>query len=201
MIVRRCALARREREEGAALVELTLIGLILVLLLAGAFDLGMGWRAGLVVNEAARTGARIGSGQGSDQMADYSLLSGVRSALDSSGVLDQVERVVIFRSSGGAVPPSCKVGAPAAQPCNILTGDQLRTLSAAPAEAVDDAGCIINAMTRNWCPTARNSVQLTADYLGVWVLMRHDYMFPILGAGMDVQRTAVMRLEPEESTP
>lgn len=47
----------------------------------------------MAVNEAARTGARTGSGVGPDRLADYYALSGAKSALESSGKLDRVQRV------------------------------------------------------------------------------------------------------------
>lgn len=200
--MRRTVARRADDESGAVLVEFALVALILLTVLAGTFDLGMGWTAGLRVNEATRTGARIGSGQGEAKNADFSLLSGMRSALDSSGVLDEVERVVIFRSStkSGQVPEECKTGSGSGA-CNILTGAQLRNLPSASAGATDSKGCIINSTRRGWCPTDRKSVQLTAEYLGVWVSVRHDYLFPVLGDGLTIERAAVMRLEPKESNP
>lgn len=200
--MRRRTARRADDESGAVLVEFALVALILLTVLAGTFDLGMGWTAGLRVNEAARTGARIGSGQGEAKNADFSLLSGMRSALDSSGVLDEVERVVIFRSTtaSGQMPEACKAGTGGSQKCNILTGAQLRSLSSSPT-AVGPTGCMNASTTKNWCPTTRKSVQLTAEYLGVWVSVRHDYLFPLLGDGLTIERAAVMRLEPKENNP
>ena len=54
------------------------------------------------------------------------------------------------------------------------------------------------ANPRNFCPTLRvNTPQGSAQYLGVYVRIRHNYLFPILGSGTDVSRTAVMRIEPK----
>lgn len=191
---RRCG----ERERGAVLVEFALVGLILVGLLGAAFDYGMAWRVGLAANEGVRAGARVGSGQGKELTADYSLLSSMRSALESSGMLDQVERVVVFEAatSTGSVPTTCVTGNGNGQECNILTGDQFRGFSTDPDDATDSNGCVTPALTKRWCPNERIDVQLTADYLGVWVRIRHDYMFPLLGDDIGVDRTAVMRIEP-----
>lgn len=185
------------------LVEFAFVGLILLALLAAAFDYGMGWRVGLAANEGVRAGARVGSGQGTELTADYSLLSSMRAALESSGVLDQVERVVVFEAAtaAGRVPSACVTGSGSGQECNILTGAQFRGIPADPDDAIDGDGCITPAVTKRWCPDERVDVQLTADYLGVWVRIRHDHMFPVLGDSTTIERTAVMRLEPEESSP
>ena len=99
---------RAAGERGAVLVELAFIAMFLVILVAGTFDYGFAWRTGLAVNEAARTGARVGSGQGISRGADYYALNGVRAALDSSGLTNDVRKVVIFKSTNanGGVPAS-----------------------------------------------------------------------------------------------
>lgn len=185
-------------ERGAVLVEFAFVGLILLTLLAAGFDYGMAWRTGLAANEGVRAGARVGSGQGKELTSDYSLLSSMRAALQSSGVLDDVERVVVFESatSAGRVPSGCVTGSGSGQECNILTGAQFRAFPSNPATATDSHGCITPATTSRWCPDERIDVQLTADYLGVWVRIRHDYMFPVMGDSTTVDRTAVMRIEP-----
>lgn len=188
------------REEGAVLIELAIVAMFLVTLLAGAFDYGQAWRVGLTANEAARTGARVGSGQATALTADFSLLSGMRSALESSDQLDHVVRVVIFRSqtADGRVPPLCATGNGSGQLCNILTGAQLRALPATSAAAINaTTGCVTNSERRGYCPNARNDIQLHAHYLGIWVQVQYDHMFPMLTSTTTIARTAVMRLEPK----
>ena len=41
------------------------------------------------------------------------------------------------------------------------------------------------------------NLQATAEYYGVWIKVKHDYLFPIIGDDVTIERTAVMRLEPE----
>lgn len=194
---------RPDGERGAVLVEFAMASLMLVTLLAGAYDFGMGWRAGLAANEGVRAGARVGSGQGERVTADYSLLSSMRSALQSSGLLGRVERVVIFQSTtaNGQVPSACVNGSSGTAKCNVLTGAQLRDLASSSDGALSETGCIVSSTVKRWCPTTRDAVQLSADYLGVWVRVRHEYMFPLLGDDITIDRTAVMRLEPEETNP
>ncbi len=125
---------------------------------------------------------------------------GAKAALQSSGKLDKVVRVVIFKADAtGKVPSACTTGT--APTCEVLTGDQFRSnweLSTYQ-DATDASGCLKVAASKNWCPTSRSQVQASADYYGVWIKMRHPYEFPLMGSGTDVARTAVMRVEPESS--
>jgi Flp pilus assembly protein TadG len=199
--------APRQRERGAVLVEFALVAMLLCLLLAGVFDYGWAWRAGLATNEGVRTAARVGSGQAKNPGADYFALNGLRSAMSASGKLDDVDKVVIFRSTtaNGRVPTSCLAGSPTGT-CNVLTGAQLRNLSLNSFNLTIDAnnvatgtGCMKSgvALRNVWCPTSRSNNQDTgADYYGVYMAMTYEHEFPLLGGDTKVSRTAVMRLEP-----
>lgn len=209
---RRVALAAREPrrdERGATMVELAFISVLLLTLIAGTFDYGFAWRAGLAANEAARAGARVGSGQSISRGADYYALGGLRASLQSSSQLDAIQRVIVFKSStaNGRVPSSCLATSPSGS-CNVLTGAQLQaltvssydlTVSADPKVKPTGTGCLKSSAARfvGWCPNARTNVQATgSDYYGVYVELRYVNKFPFLGSGTTVTRTAVMRLEP-----
>ncbi len=183
------------RDRGAVLVEMSFVAVVLIALLGAAFDFGMSWRAGLGVIEAARTGARVGSSQGNDIDADRALLTGMYSALASSGQLAKVDRVVLFKSTttDGQVSAACINGTSGS--CNTFTGDQFRAITS--TSAISSTGCVTNSVRRGYCPTTRNQVQLTADYIGVWVRVKYDPLFPSIRP-MDIERTAVMRLEPKD---
>ncbi len=169
-----------------------MVAMFLLTLLAGTFDLGTGWRDSLAVNEAARAGARVGSGMGSDVNADRQLLTSARSALESSGLIDSVTRVVIFKApSSGKMPSACRTGV--ASGCNVLTGAQFRAIS--PTSQINASGCITNSSSQ-WCPTSRINLQVNADYIGVWIQLDVTKTFGLLGKTQRVERTAVMRIEP-----
>lgn len=191
--------SRARDERGATLVEMAIIALFIITLGAGTYDLGQGWRASLAVNEAARTGARTASAMGTQPLSDYYALSGARAALGNSGMLDHVERVVIYRSAtvGGEVPAACRTGSSTSSPCNILTGNQFRAMSQSQFHAT--TGCFTPAAVKNWCPSSRNNVQLHAQYFGIWIEVRQPKQFTFLGSHNIVTRDAVMRLEPTES--
>lgn len=189
----------RGHERGAALVEMAIVATLLLLIIAGGYDFGQAWRQGLITNEAARTGARTGSALGDNYLADWYALSGSRAALQNSGRLDDVERVIIYRadSTQGDVPSQCITQNSTSQRCNVLTGQQFREMEIGDFNTT--TGCFEPALVKNWCPSARDNVQLTADYYGVWIQTRYDYEFSILGSGTTIRRDAVMRLEPKVS--
>jgi Flp pilus assembly protein TadG len=190
-------------------VELALVAILLLTLVAGAFDYGFAWRTGLATNEAARTGARVGSSQSLSRGADFYALNGLRASLRSSKVQGDVRKVVIFKSTtaNGRVPTSCTLATPSGT-CNVLTGAQLEALTVAsfdltistnPTVAPTGTGCLRStaALRAGWCPNARSNNQDTgSDYYGVYLEVWYENKFSILGEGTLVRRTAVMRLEP-----
>lgn len=189
---------RGRTERGAVLVEMSIVAVFLLTLIAGAYDYGQAWRSSLVVNEAARTGARVGSAQGPNRGADFYALSGLKSALASGGGLEDLQRVVVFRATAsGKVPEACKTGSTSA--CQVITGTAFRTnWETQPVNsATTTTGCLVIASSKNWCPTGRDNRQEFAEYYGVWVKTRHDHDFTVFGSGTDVTRTATMRLEPK----
>ena len=190
---------RHARQRGAALVEFAIVAMFLVTISAGAFDYGMAWRVGLATNESARTGARVGSALGTNYLADWYALSGARAALQNSGRLKDVQRVVIYRSDTvtGEVPAACTTATTTTEKCNILTGNQFRALQQSNVNTT--TGCITTATVANWCPSSRNNVQLTAEYYGVWIQNYYRNQFRMISSGTTINRDAVMRLEPTAS--
>lgn len=201
--------AGKRGERGVALVEMSFVVLMMFVLVAGAFDYGLAWQSGMAVNEAARTGARVGSGQATNISADYNALTGVQASLRSAGKIDHVEKVVVFLSSttNGRVPASCIAASPSGT-CNVLTGAQLASLDQSSFNIVWNVdpdepptggnGCLKagSAVRSGWCPTSRINTQATAQYYGIYIEYEHDNYFPIMGDTHTVKRTAVMRLEP-----
>ncbi len=200
----------RDGERGAGLVEFAFVAIVLVIIAAGTFDYGMAWRTGLAINEAARTATRVGSALGPDdatgpsdpdsRQSDYFAMSGAIAALDNSGELNNVTRVVIFRSdtADGVVPSACKTATSTAAPCTIMTGAQFRLLTQ-PNTVDAVTGCPKSATATNWCPNQRTNVQLNAEYYGVWIRVRHDNTFNLISSGENIDRQAVMRIEPKVS--
>lgn len=190
-----------DRERGAALVEFAMIAMFLLFILGSAYDYGMTWRVTLIANEAARAGARTGSSLDQQPLADWYALTNARASLSAGNQLQNVQRVVIYKSTtvDGSVPSICATATSTTLDCNVLSGAQFRALAQADFNAT--TGCIntAKAIAANWCPNQRNNVQLSADYYGFWVQTRYNNQFKVTGAGMNVNRSAVMRLEPDVS--
>lgn len=186
-------------DTGAALVEFAFVATILCALVGGAWDYGQGWRAGLTATEATRTGVRVGSSMGNDVTADFEVLTGMRANLSSSDQLENVERVVIFRvnnANNGEVPTNCKT-ANAIAGCHIIPGNAFRAMSTTwNASDYTSTGCLQAASGRGYCPTDREDTQIVADTIGVYVRLRQDNLFGLIGDDLVIERNAAMRLEP-----
>ncbi|WP_426572176.1 TadE/TadG family type IV pilus assembly protein [Aquihabitans sp. McL0605] len=180
-------------------MELAFVALLIITICAGAFDYGMAWREALATNEAARTAARTGSALADNVQADYYALSGAKAALTNSGRINDVQKVVIYKSTtvDGNVPALCTTASSSSLPCIVLTGAQFRAMTLADFDTV--TGCFTPATIKNWCPLTRNNVQLTADYYGIWIQTKYTHQFKLIANATTVNRDAVMRLEPEVS--
>lgn len=194
---------RIRSERGAVLVEMAFVAMFLAVLAAGAYNYGMGYRAGLGVIEGARTGARVGSTIGDDVQADFQILSSSKSALQSSGLLPYVQKVVVYRSTttNGDIPVNCKnyTSGSVSDSCNIFLGNDFRALPATwSASMANASGCLNIDKTKKWCPTDREDVQAFAHYLGVWIQIKYPFQFRMLGTDITIARDAVMRIEPTD---
>lgn len=189
---------RRRDERGAALVELVLVVPVLLLLVVGIAEFGLGWKDSLTVANAMRAGARVGSSAANGRTADYEILQSIRAATASlpDGTIEQV---VVYRADGvdGEIPLTCAQGTPGPT-CNVYTeADLVRP-------ATDFAGtttCTFGSPDQSWCPTDRlarqSGVGGPPDYLGVWIRVRHDFITNFFGGSMQITDSAVMRLEPQ----
>ena len=201
---------RRTRgQRGAVVVEMAFIAMLLLLFISAVWDYGFAWREGLAASEAARSGARVGSGQNVSPGTDYYALSSLRSSLTASGLINSVNKVVIYKSTttDGVVPASCVAATPSGT-CNVLTGAQLKAMTTSsfsltiptdPNQKPTGTGCLTTsaAQLAGWCPNARSNVQDTgADYYGIYVELSHKNQFPFTPKVNTIKRTAVMRLEP-----
>jgi hypothetical protein len=189
----------RDDERGAALVEIAITLPLLVLIVLGVIEFGSAWSNKLKVETAARGGARVGSGLGSDRMADFGALQSVKSVLTDMG-LDNVDYVVVYKAidPDGDIPAGCIGSPPTSQTgkCNVYTGAQLATLD--QAAFTGTTSCDGDAPDRFWCPTTRQSIQhLGNDYVGVWIKANSQTLTNFFGSPLGLESAAVMRLEPK----
>lgn len=95
--------------------------------------------------------------------------------MQASGLLSEVELVVIYKSNttDGRMPAACKTNTPTSALCDIYTGDQVRSM--VESDFNTTTGCMTGMVVANYCPNVRNPIMASADYVGVWVKVRHDY--------------------------
>lgn len=199
-LLRERRLRRARGERGAALVEFVLLAPVLILIVAGVLEFGMAWRDSMTVSNALRSGARVGSNAGRERMADYYILKAIESAMKEIPDTARVQRIVIYRASTSNSAPtdSCMAGIPSStgsNPCNVYTGaDLIRPES----DFSGTTSCGGTSPDRFWCPINRQNQQaLGADYLGVWMQVRYDYITHVFpGTGLTIKDRAIMRLEP-----
>jgi Flp pilus assembly protein TadG len=188
------------RERGAVLIEFALVVMLLVTLGMGIFEYGAAWRSGIAAVSATRGAARTVSSMGNDPQADYLALSSLKADLSSSGLLTQVQRVVIYKATAanGQVPVGClSCGSVGTNSCNIFTGAQLSALSWSTFNTT--TGCSSASVSSNWCPNSRVTLIATGDYVGIWVQTRHTFFTKLFGQYQTISRFAVMKEEPSVS--
>ncbi len=190
------ARGRRRRDAGVVLVEFALVVNMLLGMGLGIYEFGFAWRTSAAVTSGARSAARTGSSLATDDFADYQALSSIRADLEASGLLDNLLLVVVYKSTtaDGAVPASCKTNVSTSALCDVYTGAQVRAM--VESDFSTTTGCMSGMIVANYCPYVRNSIMATADYLGVWVNVQHDYQTGLFGSGIQIKRNAVMRIEP-----
>ena len=128
--------ARRRRqvdgERGAVMIEFALVGMLLATMAFGTIEYGYGWRSSMSVLTAARAGSRTVSSMGRDVQSDYFALTSIRTNLDSAGLLEGLQAVIIYRAdaANGDPPAGCVAKLPAgADKCNYYTGNQVRSVA------------------------------------------------------------------------
>jgi Flp pilus assembly protein TadG len=193
--------AQGDGERGAALVEMAVCSLLLIVIAFGIVEFGNAWNSKLQVETASRSGARVGSSLGAQRAADYGLLQATASALNTIG-LSNVNYVVVYNANAnadGSRPAQCKGSPPTSQRgyCNVYTGAQLASLNQTDFTATC-TGNTGTALDHYWCPTDRQSVQsVGADYLGVYVNAKYTTITGVFHSPFTLSSEAVMRLEPK----
>jgi Flp pilus assembly protein TadG len=188
-----------EGERGVVLVEFALVALFLFTLSMGMIEYGRAYQSQENNLGATRSGVRMTASLGNDVEADYQALASLRADLLSSGMLDQVELVVIYKSAtvDGQPPAACLTGSATTALCNIFTQAHLNGLSKTTFSTT--TGCSTASVSSRWCPNVRVDSQLTADYIGMYVRVRHPFITKFFGTGMAISQRSVMRIEPSGS--
>jgi Flp pilus assembly protein TadG len=202
-LIKRLKQRRADGDRGAALVEFTLIAPVLIIVVAGIFELGLAFRDSMTVSNALRAGARVGSNAGRERLADYTILKSVEAAMAEVPTA-RINRIIVYKASTSTsgptaaclavTPPTGTTGAGVSGVCNVYSASSL----ALTASNFTGTTCASGAPDSMWCPTSRQSQQaLGADYLGIYMQVTYTYVTKIFpGSGITIRDHAVMRLEP-----
>ncbi len=110
---------RGRGDDGAVLVEAILVAPVLLAILFGIIEFGLGWRDKITVETATVAGARTSASLGNDSMADYNALQTAVSAM-STIPTSNIDYIVIFKAnSSGTIPATCAAGTAVSNSCNV----------------------------------------------------------------------------------
>ncbi len=198
---------RRDRERGSSLVEAAIVAPLVFLLIYGVMETGYAFFGRETVNNMSVVGARSGSGEANDVLADYAILQSVKSGATGIGT-NRITMVVVYRATSPdeRVPTACKTGSvtntASIRGCN-------RYLSGDLALAADQFGCVgppgpTTKKDNYWCPTTRKTALQGSngppDYIGVYVEAEHQNLTGLLGDSFTFTTDTVIRIEPRTLT-
>jgi hypothetical protein len=198
---------RGEREQGAALVEFTLVAFLLLTLVFGIVEFGLAFRDRLTIGNASQGAARVGTAMGRDLTADLAVLQALEqtlSTLPGSGV-GIVAYVDVFEANNLGLPTG---GCPTGQ-CNRYFYAYID----GPGPLCDWAPCPdpdAGYSGWNWSPADREVAVGNLDVMGVEITFGHEWVIGSLVPLPDVScdnaatptdcwaDTALMRMEPQQ---
>jgi len=194
---------RARAERGASLVEATLVLPLFFMLVFGVMEAGYAWFGRSTVNNMSVVGARSGSGEANEVLADYAILQTIKEGAAGIGTA-KIQFVVVYRATSPSdrVPTACKTASvtntSSVRGCNRYVATDL-------ARPSTDFGCVgppgpTEKIDRYWCPTTRKTA-LTGtngppDYIGVYVQASHENLTGTDWPSFTFAQDTVMRIEP-----
>ena len=166
-------------------------------MILGIIEFSLVLKDQITVSRFSKNAARVASVKGDDADSDYAILQEV---LSSSGTLPKggIQRVVVFEASATVDSPSagCQSGTPSTAVgarCNVYSGADVQTLT------TTDFGCGVSQSDRFWCPGTRSIAATSANYIGVYVQVKHPMVTLMFGASRTVTSSSVLRMEPRRA--
>lgn len=173
------------RDQGTSILEFAIVLPVLMLIVIGIAEFGLGFRDMATVNSATREGARVASAVGDDSSADCVAIEAAAAALIGVDI-DNVQQVWIFKAGADGTPITGKrqVFRPA------IAADVAATL-------VCSAGWV--QLENGYPPATRSIVSSNLDLLGVRVIFEHEWatQFPPFTGVETWTADTIMRLEPQ----
>ncbi|MDH3396779.1 MAG: pilus assembly protein [Acidimicrobiia bacterium] len=178
---------KRDKEDGAVLVEFALVVGLLLLIVFGTIEMGLAFRDWLSMTSATREGVRVGTAAGTHMDADCFVLDALSGSLQAVP-LDDIEQVWIFKADA--------FGAPAA------FGTDMQVYQVAGDTPADLLTCNTgwDRLIATYPPAVRQVQSSDLDLFGVRIVFNHNWVTNIGPFGGTVEWTddAVMRMEPKQ---
>ena len=184
-----------ESDRGATLIEAMIVVPVVLLFVLGLLEFGLASSDWLATGNATRSAGREASVSGSALTADHAILQAVR---ESAAAIPRgaIQEIVVFEASGpdATVPTACLIG-PQHGLCNVYTAEHL-------SWDREEFGCdpALNPVAdpdRFWCPSTRNdALSGPPDYVGVHLVVRHDFVTGLFGDAITLDESSVFRIEP-----
>lgn len=171
-------------ERGSVILEFALMLMFTLMLAIGAFEWGMGFRDQLAVSQSVREAARVGAALGDDANADCAILEAGAGALSAIGG-KTVKEVWIYESDEkGTVGTNRQRYRPA------VAGDSPKLLA---------CGAGWYRVETNWTPSVRDANGETRDWIGVRVVLDHEWKTGFLwwNGTVEWREGSIFHLEPE----
>lgn len=195
------------RERGASLVEATIVVPLFFLLVFGVMEAGYAWFGRSTVNNMAVVGARSGSGEANEVLADYAILQAVKNGAAGIGT-GRITMIVVYRATGPGdhVPSACLTAS--VSNTSVVRGCN-RYVPADLDRPSTDFGCVgppgpTVKIDSYWCPTARKTALQGSngppDYIGVYVETVHENLTGLDWPSFTFTQETVMRIEPRTLT-
>ncbi|MEX1135102.1 MAG: TadE/TadG family type IV pilus assembly protein [Acidimicrobiia bacterium] len=169
-------------DRGTAAIEFAFAIVVLLMLALGAYEWGTGFSDRISMTAAVREGGRVGSAAGDLPDADCRIIEAAAGALQGvSG--NNVKELWIYQSDeNGAVTPNRQVYVPD---------------SATDPELICSGGSWFRTTT-GWPPSARVNSGSDRDWLGVKVIVDHEWRTGFLwwDGTVEWEEDAVFHLEP-----
>ena len=172
--------SRMRQESGATLVEFALLMPLLLLMIIGITEFGIGFKDWLTVANSTREGARMGAVVGNNIDADCKIIGATMNHINIAGV-NNVQEFWVFKANSDGSPGASK------NTYSYLGGD--------PADCMNWSGVI------GWDSTTRNTTvgSTPLDILGIRLTFQHDWItgLPPFTGSLTWTEDTIMRLEPE----
>jgi Flp pilus assembly protein TadG len=206
------------------LVEAVMMLPVLIALICGLIDFGVGMRDRLLLVGASRNAARVAASSANynslataDQFALSTLWAGLQRVQNI-----QIQRVIVFKANPTTwasqstvpittVPSACRTlptnssGAglsAAGSTCNVYSATQAQSAASAWVSAYSGGSCsTTTGYDRFWCPTTRTATLagnsgMGTDYLGVYVEVTYSTFTGFFTRTITMTDTTIVRLEP-----